>query len=458
MSVRRILNSAIELLRQESGEAARLQSLTLASDGERAFLWVNIAFLNPVSLSDLQSVLVAVGQLSQGEVVLVPALRRVVSQARHDELDLEEWHRLLAIYQPDGEAPGHVACQFHDNRSLLLRLAALAEPLDADLFRREILCQTWMGCSALPEPLAARRVRVEVGAQVVEVAPAARRQGAYVVAGQDRYYSVTPCPAREPGAVLHVFCLRAPPTTRHLSPEELLSSAGVQEQDWYGFPPEVSLEIDVFAEDAGFAVHDFLAQVSTRPEVRERVATVFRDAIQARKRATMERLEQRRRGIANRARLHLSDGDTTAWLGFVPTNENEVLLLTAKLQGFLSRALGEFTLLEHTPKADIDGLVRVRLMDDAPVRELAAVEFEYQLPNFFTHRHPIRQTDLIICWTLGGLEPGLFRFGVSGIDPNGPLQADLRRGPSWYFTLIADGHAVPVLALEKCPNLRVLRA
>jgi hypothetical protein len=144
-------------------------------------------------------------------------------------------------------------------------------------------------------------------------------------------------------------------------------------------------------------------------------------------------------------------------LGPEPTNETETLIFTGKLEKALEGEFGVFKILEHTSQYGIDGLIMIRRSSESVVEEAAVVEFEYELSNFFRHRHPIRQTNYVICWSLGNLKDGEVRFGEGGIRSDGPLSVEIRPF-GWMKILIFGDHMIYVLPLQSWPRINIHKA
>ncbi|RMD64164.1 hypothetical protein D6833_04745, partial [Candidatus Parcubacteria bacterium] len=85
-------------------------------------------------------------------------------------------------------------------------------------------------------------------------------------------------------------------------------------------------------------------------------------------------------------------------VGCEPESENEVVVLTAKLEALGCLPLANFRLLEYTARRGVDALADFQVNpEDAPVC-CAPVEFELYFENFESHDHPIGQVALVVCW------------------------------------------------------------
>ena len=125
-----------------------------------------------------------------------------------------------------------------------------------------------------------------------------------------------------------------------------------------------------------------------------------------------------------------------------------------KVERKIAEVLPKFNHLEHTSQLGIDGLIDIQLRADSVTDLAASAEFEFDLLNFFAHRHPIRQTRYIICWTADSLDSGPHTCGREGIDGGGTIGFEFK-GKGWIRTLQFDDHQITVLALKDLPGLRV---
>ncbi len=164
----------------------------------------------------------------------------------------------------------------------------------------------------------------------------------------------------------------------------------------------------------------------------------------------MNRLDERKQQLHRRRQLSLA----TEPLGLEPTCEHEVLILTGKMEAALRKQLHEFMVLEHTPQIDIDGILHIRREAGLHLQEAATVEFEYDLPNFFKHQHPIPITEYIICCTVRPLEDKVYRFGAKGIQEAGPLSVEMC-SLGWMKVLRFADHMIYVLPLEQFHGLTI---
>jgi hypothetical protein len=141
-------------------------------------------------------------------------------------------------------------------------------------------------------------------------------------------------------------------------------------------------------------------------------------------------------------------------VGPEPQNENETLLMLGKLQSYIRSIVPMFTLQEHTSQFGVDGLIDVQLTVDSLPDLSSTVEFEFELANFFTHQHPIRQTRYIACWQSAEIRFGNHRCGTAGLDRNGTIEFSYS-GATWIHSLAFDNHRITVLVLKQVPGIQV---
>ena len=85
-------------------------------------------------------------------------------------------------------------------------------------------------------------------------------------------------------------------------------------------------------------------------------------------------------------------------LMLVPSNENEVLLLLAKLEALNALPFHEFLLWEYTPRAGIDAIASYQIREVDAQSMFVPIELEYHFENFDDHGHPYHQVNLVACW------------------------------------------------------------
>ena len=82
----------------------------------------------------------------------------------------------------------------------------------------------------------------------------------------------------------------------------------------------------------------------------------------------------------------------------IPSNENEVLLLLAKLEALNVLPFHEFILWEHTPRTGIDAIASYQMREIDAQSMFVPIELEYHFENFDDHGHPYHQVNLVTCW------------------------------------------------------------
>ena len=125
----------------------------------------------------------------------------------------------------------------------------------------------------------------------------------------------------------------------------------------------------------------------------------------------------------------------------LPTNENELVSLHQKLEGMGGVPLPVFSSLEYTPKLGIDAIANFKIETTEALHQFATVEFEYRLENFFNHKHPVVQVDLIICWD------------GAGRTSDETLEQDKTR--SWLGYLHKENKVIPVIKVRHYPGLQI---
>lgn len=125
----------------------------------------------------------------------------------------------------------------------------------------------------------------------------------------------------------------------------------------------------------------------------------------------------------------------------VPSNENEVLVLLAKLEALDALPFHEFCLWEYTARTGIDAIASYQIREVDVQSMFVAIEVEHYFESFFDHNHPHNQVDLVICWD--------FRHSRSA--------ANLRKRNEWLFEYQND-ESFFVVVLSYIPNLRIERS
>ena len=99
-------------------------------------------------------------------------------------------------------------------------------------------------------------------------------------------------------------------------------------------------------------------------------------------------------------------------------------------------------------------MIDIKIDEDSLLHERTTAEFEYKLENFFAHRHPIKQTHYIICWTLGRVKMGTHYYGEKGLYSHGSMHFELKQSDKFY-NMHFDDHVINIIALEKLPGIKL---
>jgi hypothetical protein len=213
-------------------------------------------------------------------------------------------------------------------------------------------------------------------------------------------------------------------------------------------------EIDAFLLTANGATQAVVHGLQEAGEfARKQLNELVQQEVDKSRQEYIERLDHRRNQLSVRPTIHYGG----KMIGLQPVNEHEVLILAGKLETALAKHFSEFLILEHTAQIDIDGMMRIRMGVGERLEDPATVEFEYLLENFFEHRHPIRITQYIICWSVGDLKDGHYRFGAKGLHQDGPLTVEIA-SLEWMKVLKFADYMIYVLPLDQFPGLSILPA
>jgi hypothetical protein len=333
---------------------------------------------------------------------------------------------------------------------IFLRLKPELQPLDADSVAAELRKLTWLRFRSLPPGLDQRKVEVEIGAHRITVEPTLAPPNLRFEV-MESYFAGYVLPDMRGGIRFNVCVKDGHLQTFTLTPEVFLELIKFPIQECYGYVYSLPLEFDALLKACNNVERTVQDSLKQMPQTaRDKLFEMVRNQIVRTKQEYMTRLDARKQALAKRRRVYLGQ----RWLGYVPTNENEVLILASKLETDLARNLAEFLILEHTSQIDIDGIVRIRRNSGLNLEETATVEFEFSLENFFKHRHPFAITNYIICWTIGALQDGTHHFGHKGLNPQGPLSVQVS-SVGWIRVLTFPEHMIYVLPLEHFPGLSI---
>lgn len=223
----------------------------------------------------------------------------------------------------------------------------------------------------------------------------------------------------------------------------------------YGFEFRIPIEIEVFLRESfEFTPQIFLEELQSSDIACRACRDLVARQIEEQKRETVERLERRRQNLLSRQKISIQDGYETIDLGYVPTNETELIILASKMEPLIKKHFGEFQLLEHTSQLGIDGIINIRRTTASAVEKLVNVEFEYTLENFFKHEHPIEQTQYIICWDLDRIQRGSsqLKIGKKGFYQDTSIEVSLH-SDGWIRVLSFKNHMIYILPLIYFPGL-----
>lgn len=125
-------------------------------------------------------------------------------------------------------------------------------------------------------------------------------------------------------------------------------------------------------------------------------------------------------------------------LMLVPSNENEVLVLLAKLETLNALPFHEFLLWEYTPRAGIDAIASYQIREVDMQSMFVPIELEYHFENFYDHGHPHHQVNLVICWD--------FRDDETA--------AKLHKHNEWLYEY-RDDTSFLIVVLSRIPDLQI---
>ena len=125
-------------------------------------------------------------------------------------------------------------------------------------------------------------------------------------------------------------------------------------------------------------------------------------------------------------------------LMLVPSNENEVLVLLAKLEALNALPFHEFLLWEYTPRAGIDAIASYQIREVDVQSMFVPIELEYHFENFDDHGHPHHQVNLVTCWD--------FRDNETA--------AKLHKHNEWLYEYRGDASFF-IVVLSRIPNLQI---
>jgi hypothetical protein len=326
--------------------------------------------------------------------------------------------------------------------------------LDADFISRNLSEKTWFRSRAIPFKLRGRSVDISFGASRTTLRIQPQNILSQFETSKGFYAVFESCCSNEK-IKCNVYQSSSPVQILTIGREEFLAAINFSSEGAYGFNPCIPLQIDLsVAEYEGLAANSILEDLRSSTITCQKCREVVAEQLEIERQETLKRLENRRGLlVARRTVFALSQGREIP-LGYEPSNETELIILATKLEPYLNEYLGEFQILEHTSQMGIDSLIRIRRTSFSILESPANAEFEYELSNFFKHEHPIEQTNYILCWTMGGISDGNYKFGKKGIRSDGEIALSVSSA-DWTKVLTFTTHMIYVLPLEDFPNLRI---
>jgi hypothetical protein len=237
-----------------------------------------------------------------------------------------------------------------------------------------------------------------------------------------------------------------------MSVKDLARHTGVPGDYMYGYEARSRLRVVAYRiadeSDAEWSPKsirkELLEAAFQHPALRSELASEFEKC----REKVVGRLEARLANSSRRSLLKPRPGYLNGRATILePTNEMETVWLAATLAPDIATVWAGFQLLDYTPRDGIDAVVRCRLGSLGVVQQ-HAVEFEYELRNFFCHAHPIHQVSAIICWTAGHLVDGLQHTSNLGGSSSSDMSFTLQSS-GYCKTLNFGAHVIHVLCLDE---------
>jgi hypothetical protein len=201
-----------------------------------------------------------------------------------------------------------------------------------------------------------------------------------------------------------IYCNDGRLTSINIKSNDFLNTIHFPSANYYGFDLDIPLKFEAFWLKSSSCEDRFLYAIRNSFHIHNDLRKIMNQRLDSIKHEKTRNLEKRRTNLQKRQSVILQDDKNRKFIGLVPTNEQELIILTSKLEEVISQEIGYFKILEHTGQSGIDGFIRIKRSPDSILEEYASVEFEYELKNFLKHRHPIQQTEYIICWTIGDFQ------------------------------------------------------
>ena len=454
----RLAKAIAEILSQELASCETLQSVVVARIQAAPWDWILFS-MAPTGEHSLRTLLSVLMPFRQGELLLISSgstayysTRGIIPESISQ--DDHAVQRILSESPPevqrlliDGPRDGH-----HGSR-IFARLRRDRTLSDVNGLLRIIRDSTWFAFRSLPLLLQKRRVDVVLGAQAGHIAAldvrpisAAETDNAHV--------AIFPAPA---SAAVSVRILTPVGSTKNskLPAVQVADALGVPLRTRYGFAISLPLEVEVLSRISHHSRNDLLKTLQSCAALLHSARVHCERSIEHGIDQTIRLVEERRQRTRLRQTVSLvREAGPPRVVGSVPTNEHEVLILTGKLEVYIRRIVPTFCIWEHTAQSGIDALADIQLSKDSAPAHHATLEFEFELGNFFRHSHPIRQTEVIVCWSNGKIDNGIHYYGDGDFDRRGELSFEMR-GRGWIRVLDFGDHLIRVLILRDLPGLHI---
>ena len=151
--------------------------------------------------------------------------------------------------------------------------------------------------------------------------------------------------------------------------------------------------------------------------------------------AAVKLLDKRKRAIVASPKIETEGGFRFK----VPSNEYETVILFSAMVAEKTHPFSYFEIHEYASSQGIDSISTYKIRQTDVAKSTQATEYEHKLSNFFKHGHPIQHTEIIICWRV---DPCPYEL----------IQTDF----PWLYNLSVDGQIIPVVEIQKFPNIRVI--
>lgn len=426
MTLSRVEQIAVRVLNAAFVEGKRILSVRLYRNGDEGSFVLCFRFEGEAPLA--RAAYVAIGMMQVGEYVISGSSQSAFSCTDTGPPNIVD--DIKGIYRTKGFTS-------FDENDLCYCVRQNGEALNTDKFVGALQL-SWLGCQSLqqvPKP------ELRAGAGVVPL-PLGRAT-TIPVSANGRHYAVYRAPGnKEP--LLRNFNSSEFVRAEKLSATRLALTLGIDAAEIYGVDFSCDIVFDLWT-DQPLHVNTLwsdLRSFSTKSQLRDLVSEdVLRE-----KKSSVQRIDARKSEAGVRKKLFIGGN----FVGLVPTNEMETVILCCRLEPFLrSEFFGTFSIVEYTSREGIDSIVEYRKSDMLPATRVFT-EFEFNFSSFFRHNHPLRQVELIICWN-DDLVDGDHAFGS---EQGSEAQLSCTLGTvGWKRSISSSGHTIPVIALRRLPNL-----